>query len=216
MERLDPGPIVSSNERSHTPDKQAPSICHLAVTPETVHVVHVGPEGKKVFPPRPGRFPQEYLDHIQSQRRSAQRSIKLAQLAMRNKNDLLRMNARTSIANAKAKLRSIKVGPPFVNRVTIVARVAGSPAKITFDFAGKERDASEQETQAFVAALESASSQWGKSAPAEEAAPASAPPRKKIVGCPGCKAKLRATKPGIIRCPRCSAKVRVQESQFAS
>jgi hypothetical protein len=57
----------------------------------------------------------------------------------------------------------------------------------------------------------------GQSGPARPAlaAPKAKPETKpRVVGCPRCQSKLRASKPGVVQCPKCQAKVRVAKALF--
>jgi hypothetical protein len=119
---------------------------------------------RKVFPPRPGRFPPEYLSDLKRQRQSAQATIASAKASMFSNDANIKRLARLQIANAKAKLRSIKAGPPFVNRLTVAAVVSGGVAKITFDFAGKDRGETEKASRTFFEVLKSAATKSVKRA----------------------------------------------------
>lgn len=157
-------------------------------------------------PVRHGQFPPAYLAAIEAQRQAARNTMQLARLATMGASDLAVLTARTSFVAAQTQLQTLKIGPPLLNRLVLVARLRGKLVKLVFDVAGATRVGVEQETATLVRALQPLVPTWGQR---------SAPVRT-LVGCPQCQAKLRVTKPGIVRCPRCQANVRVHAASFSN
>jgi hypothetical protein len=154
--------------------------------------------------PRKGKFPTEYAKRVQAERQAARRAIGTAQATARL-NAAMRLLAARNIAAAKQRLLNAKFGSPLLNRLVVAAAVGGRPVSLIFDVAGTERDLAEQEAAAFGALLASIA---GADLPAAE----EPGPRPRLIGCPRCRAKLRAKQPGVVGCPRCLAKVRVPET----
>jgi hypothetical protein len=173
----------------------------------------------KIYEPRAGKFPAEYVRSVELSRKAAMAAIASAKLARRSDNMALRLGAEASLIAAKAKLASAKLGPPFQNRIVLIVRsLDGERLKLVFDLSGSSRQSVQEAAAAFytkVATIEDRFAVAPEQPDPVEEEPAEPPQRKKIVGCPKCQARLRAAQPGVIQCPRCQAKVRVQESQFA-
>lgn len=166
----------------------------------------------KLYEPRPGRFPPEYVRSVEVTRKAALAGIVTAKLARRSGNMVVSLGAEAGLIAAKSKLASTKVGPPFHNRLVLIVRADdGSRVKLVFDIAGNRRQEVEQQTVTFYASVAAVADRFAPAEPSEPPQPAR---RAKIVGCPKCQVKLRAARPGVVQCPRCMAKVRVQESQF--
>lgn len=169
---------------------------------------------RKIFDPKAGKFPPEYIAKIQSKKNSAQSAIKLAKLGTKSSNSSARMLAQTSLRIAISRLNSIKIGSPFLNRVGIVASSGGELQRLVFDLVGMEKVQVDTLATSFFAALSQKADSWGKKSSSPQIttkvqSKVKLEDKPKIVGCPKCKAKIRAVKIGIIGCPRCKTKVRV-------
>lgn len=170
---------------------------------------------RKIFEPKAGKFPPEYLEKIKSKKNSALAAVSLAKLGLKNSNPSARILAQTTLKMAVSRLNSIKIGPPFVNRICIISFPYRDLQRLVFDFSGVVKSEVDSLVSEFFVAVFTISNSWGK----KSLKPQSSSVNKvdsnlkhnpKIVGCPKCKAKMRATKIGVIGCPRCKTKVRVK------
>ena len=169
---------------------------------------------RKIFEPKAGKFPPEYIEKIKSKKKSAQSAVTLAKLGTKSSNSSARMLAQTTLRMAISRLNSIKIGSPFLNRVGIISSSNGELQKLVFDFSGIIKTEVDASASSFFNSLSQISDKWGKKSSQLQVTPVDKPKlsledKPKIVGCPKCKAKIRAAKIGIIGCPRCKTKVRV-------
>lgn len=161
---------------------------------------------RKIFEPKAGKFPPEYIEKIKSKKNSAQSAVTLAKLGTKSSNSSARMLAQTTLRISISRLNSIKVGSPFLNRVGIISSSNGELQRLVFDFSGIIKSDVDASAISFFKLVSQISNTWGKKSSPIQITPVDKP---KIVGCPKCRAKIRAPKVGIIGCPRCKTKVRV-------
>ncbi len=166
---------------------------------------------------RKGQFPVEYTQRIQGEREAAQKQMAMAKAGFRAPNALLRMSARSSFQNARNRLLAARFGPPMTNRLVIRANIGGNALALVFDVAGADRETIESQAAAFCAQLASRgtlpdpSSRQAGARPVRSTAPQPVP-NSRILGCPRCKARLRAGAVAFVQCPACQAKIRVPQS----
>jgi hypothetical protein len=151
---------------------------------------------------RQGRYPGEFAQQIEAERKSARNEIAISKAASETGTSLMRNAAAARMEAAKKRFKSARYGSPFKNRFVIRANVP-TAATIVFDVAGTDRETVQKNASTFHAILK----RLGKAASLKrKAAP-------QLVGCPRCQATLRVQVTGVVQCPRCDAKVRVPQTE---
>ena len=152
-----------------------------------------------------GKFPDAYLKKAEAKKVVAQTASQLTQVAGAffdiPGESLMKMGAKQAARNAG------KVGSPPLNRILLIARLAGSKKKIAFDAIADAKEEMEQHAELACERINESRRMAIRRKEQENSS-------VRIIGCGQCGAKLRAKTHGTIRCPKCGARIRVPESMF--